>query len=101
MRPGFYRELNNGQIRPRATESEGTTQTEPEGDDEPFAGVAEWALMTVHGEPETLNEALEGENALDWSAAVENELKQIEKLHTWDIIEAPPGANVVKSRYVF
>ena len=32
---------------------------------------------------------------------METELKQIEDLHTYDLVEAPPNANIIPSMYVF
>ncbi len=68
-----------------------------------ISGIAEeYALAAgTGGEPRTLKEALNGENADKWRAAVQAELEQIEKLGTWKIVEAPPNANIVSCKYVF
>ena len=54
------------------------------------------------GEPQTLKEALNcTDKVLKWRAAVQAELDQIERLGTWEIMEAPTDANVVLSKYIF
>jgi hypothetical protein len=106
MRPGFYKQLTS--TRTISKRAEIQQDPEPGGEEthysdptEEFAGVIEWVLATIHGEPETLEEALRSDESHNWSAAVENELDQIEKLNTWEIVEAPPDANILKNRYVF
>ena len=37
----------------------------------------------------------------EWIEAMEAELSQFEKLHTWDLIDPPHGTNVIPCRYVF
>ena len=58
------------------------------------------AVANSEDEP-TLKEALGGGERKEWIEAIEAELNQIEKLHTWDLIDAPHGTNVIPSRYVF
>jgi Reverse transcriptase (RNA-dependent DNA polymerase) len=58
------------------------------------------AIANSEDEP-TLKEALGGDERKEWIEAIEAELSQIEKLHTWDLIDAPHGTNVIPSRYVF
>jgi Reverse transcriptase (RNA-dependent DNA polymerase) len=63
----------------------------------------DFALLTRAGpgEPETIDEAMRMDDAQKWLDAVETELTQVEGFKTWDIVEAPPDANITKSRYVF
>jgi hypothetical protein len=66
--------------------------------------MAEYSLTSLGtgGEPQTLKEALNhADEAPKWRAAVQAELDQIEKLGTWEIMEAPTNANIVSSKYVF
>ena len=64
--------------------------------------VEEYALPVAGGEPRTLNEALKRDDEADkWRAAVQTELDQIEKLGTWELVEAPADANIVSSKFVF
>jgi hypothetical protein len=58
------------------------------------------AIANSEDEP-SLKEALGGGERKEWIEAMEAKLSQIEKLHTWDLIDAPHGTNVIPSRYVF
>ena len=49
----------------------------------------------------SLEEALSGSEKEEWLKAIKAELTQIEALHTWDLINAPPNTNIIPSRYVF
>ena len=68
--------------------------------DEWFGGIAEDALAMSEDEP-SLEEAMEGDEAKQWVTAMREEIAQIEKVHTYDIVEPPPDANVVLCRWVF
>ena len=58
--------------------------------------------MVAYSEDEpTLKAALGGHEKESWWNAMEMELSQIEKLHTWDLVEPPPNANIIPSMYVF
>ena len=62
----------------------------------------EYALASgTEGEPMSLKEALGGEEASKWHAAVQAKLEQIEKLDTWGIVEVPVDTNIVSSKFVF
>ena len=71
---------------------------------------AEWfqegiekAIAAISGDEPLLREVMNGNEGPDWIEAMETELSQIKRLHTctWDLVEAPPDANVIPSRYVF
>ena len=68
--------------------------------DEWFGGIAEEALAMSEDKP-SLEEAMEGDEARQWVTAMREEIAQIEKVHTYDIVEPPPDANVVPCRWVF
>jgi hypothetical protein len=110
---GFYKALNDRKITGTALEASAAAivdddelleQGGVEIDDDVGGWQADWEDMALFAgnEPNTLNEAL-GRVAESrvWLDATEAELAQIEKLDTWDIVEAPTDANVVQSRYVF
>ena len=62
----------------------------------------EQAAMVANSEDEpTLKEALSGDERGEWLKSIEAELTQIENLHTWDLVEAPPRTNIIPSHYVF
>src|ERR1700724_3656826 len=47
-----------------------------------------------------IDQAINRPESNQWTEAIEAELTQIEKLGTWDVVEAPPGANIIDSRFV-
>ena len=68
--------------------------------DEWFGGIAEEALAMSKDEP-SLEEAMKGDEARQWVTAMREEIAQIEKVHTYDIVETPQDANIVPCRWVF
>jgi hypothetical protein len=52
-------------------------------------------------EPATLAEAKRRPDWLQWEASIEEELATLEAAGTWRLEEAPPGANIIGSRWVF
>jgi hypothetical protein len=53
-------------------------------------------------EPKTVEVGMrDPKQAPAWSAATDAELTGIEQHNTWNFVEAPPGANIIKCRYVF
>jgi hypothetical protein len=52
-------------------------------------------------EPITLAEAKRRPDWLQWEAGIEEELATLEAAGTWRLEEAPPGANIIGSRWVF
>ena len=109
---GFYKAYHDGKIA-KATVTEAAAlidddeTSESERVDTSLDDLEwphEWDeyAMFAGNKPNTLNKALGRTNkSHDWFNATEAELTQIEKLNTWDIVDAPKDANVVKSRYVF
>ncbi|KAG6858136.1 hypothetical protein C0995_002345, partial [Termitomyces sp. Mi166 len=67
---------------------------------------AEWVHKTIkHAlaaseDVPTIKEALHGTEKHDWSLAIDAKLAQIEKLSTWEIIEAPTDTNIIPCHYV-
>ena len=68
--------------------------------DEWFGGIAEEALAMSEAEL-SLEEAMKGDEAQQWVTVMREEIAQIEKVHTYDIVETPQDANVVPCRWVF
>ena len=48
-----------------------------------------------------MQDALSGDEACDWCDTIEVELSQVKKLCTFDLVTAPPGANIIPSGYAF
>ena len=69
---------------------------------------AEWfqekmgEVMAAISEDEPyLGEAMKSGERDEWIKAIEAKLTQIERLHTWDLMEAPPDTNIIPSGYIF
>jgi len=60
---------------------------------------AVYALSATGDQPNVEN-AINGPESNDWKSAIEAELAQIEKLGTWEFIEAPNDANIIPCRWV-
>ena len=52
-------------------------------------------------EPWNLKEARSGPDWLLWEKAIHNELVVLKAARTWELIDAPPGANIISSKWVF
>ncbi|CAI5469575.1 unnamed protein product [Closterium sp. Yama58-4] len=53
------------------------------------------------GEPATLKEALESDDAEEWKKAMESELKSIEENDTFELVELPEGRTAITSKWLF
>ena len=59
-------------------------------------------VAKADGEPTTYKEAINHEsNSEIWKKAIQEEMDSLEKNETWDIVERPPGTNVVGSKWIF
>ena len=52
-------------------------------------------------EPATINQALNGPNSKQWSKAVQCEFDSLKENGTWDLVDLPPGKNLVGSKWTF
>ena len=52
-------------------------------------------------EPRTLDEALNGPNASRWKNAADDEYQSLLKNDTWELVDLPPGKNVIGCKWVF
>lgn len=59
------------------------------------------AAESAAGEPVTYEQATRSAEATQWQAAMEAEYQSLLANETWDLVEAPPGANVVGSRWLY
>ena len=57
-------------------------------------------MSAITGDQPYINEAINRPESTQWKEAIEAELIQIEKLGTWEAIEAPLGANIIDSRFI-
>ena len=52
-------------------------------------------------EPQTYQEAMAGEKAIEWKDAMKSELESIEKNQTWTLTTLPPGRTAIGSKWVY
>ena len=52
-------------------------------------------------EPRTIEEAKKRADWPMWEEAIQKELDALQKANTWDVVERPPGKNIVGSKWVF
>lgn len=57
--------------------------------------------LAEHHVPTTLHEATTGPEAVQWTAAIRNELEAHDRNGTWKIIPRIPGKKIIDSRWVF
>jgi hypothetical protein len=111
--PGFYHGLNAAaKLAEASTEDVAAMfqmleEEEPDDpeldleaeDEEDHTFVVEFAMVT-ESVPMSLRQAITGPDAKHWMPAAQAEFTQLEKLNTWDIVEAPMGANIIRNHYV-
>ncbi|EGO04924.1 hypothetical protein SERLA73DRAFT_68583 [Serpula lacrymans var. lacrymans S7.3] len=96
--PGFYQNLHkNGRTNlawmSDTEESEAATH-------QYAMAAADTAAKSSKNDSPSITEALNGCYRMEWLAAIEEEIKQIDKLHTWDLVEPPANANIICLHYV-
>ncbi|KAJ7936383.1 hypothetical protein B0H13DRAFT_2303774 [Mycena leptocephala] len=65
-------------------------------DDEWATYAYEFTMATKNNTtPKSINKTLAHPKAAAWSAAIGAELDGIEKHETWELVKAPPGANII------
>jgi hypothetical protein len=57
------------------------------------------AFAAAEPEP-TLQQALNGPDAIKWQEAIDYEISQLEKLNAWEIVDAPHRGNIIPCHYV-
>lgn len=89
---GYYKALHEGENASAAVIEE--------IDDEGLTGHLEhWALAAAEPEP-TLQQALNGPDTIEWQEAINYKISQLEKPGAWEIVNTPPGANIILYHYV-
>jgi len=58
------------------------------------------ALSAITGDEQNIENAINRPESDDWKCAINKELAQIEKLHTWEFVEAPDNANIIPCCWV-
>lgn len=60
--------------------------------------IAEFMLSAC--EPQTLQEAMESDDASQWTTAINEELNSLEENNTWILVNRPKNQNVISNRWV-
>ena len=55
----------------------------------------------AYSTPLTYKEAVTCRDSAEWVAAMDEEINQIKKQHTWELVELPQGHRPVKCRWVY
>lgn len=99
--PGYYAALNEGEVAALAITADEHQQSDLENvhRDEVLTGWEETAMAAAVAEP-TLAQALRGPDALEWQEALDYEISQLEKLGTWEVLDLPPGTNLIPCHFV-
>ncbi|KAE8965673.1 hypothetical protein PR003_g29732 [Phytophthora rubi] len=89
----------------RREHSEPTDFELPQSFIDAFAGPA-YAMMTIKAadhekEPQLVAEAKRSKHWSEWKAAMDKELAELDANGTWELVEAPDGANIVTSKRVY
>ena len=75
-------------------------------DDEEFSldadamDAVEHAIASIESDEPSVDEALRGPNADKWHTAMDEEVATIERMGTWELVDCPPGANVIDSHFI-
>ncbi|PNW85445.1 hypothetical protein CHLRE_03g186800v5 [Chlamydomonas reinhardtii] len=74
----------------------------PASDDEDsYSSSAAMTAAADTGDPRSYSEAINGPQAAEWRAAMEEEMKAQRAHGTWQLAEPPPGARLLANRWVF
>jgi hypothetical protein len=92
--PGDYKQMHEGKLSAQVAKID--------EDDEGTIFRLEIALaLGDEDDPCSIGEALAGPEADHWAKAMKTEITQLECLCTWEIVDPPPGANIINSGFVF
>ncbi|KAK9679458.1 hypothetical protein QE152_g40027 [Popillia japonica] len=58
-------------------------------------------LSSGLGEPTTIEDALNGDDSVQWKRAIEDELQSFEENQAWVVADLPEGATCVQNKWVF
>jgi hypothetical protein len=61
----------------------------------------DYIALAKIAEPATFREAVQGENAELWKTASDEEMASILQNDTWEVVQKPPGANVIDVKWVY
>jgi hypothetical protein len=94
--PEYYAGLQRGESASVAIE---TLMEASELDLLDEEGHIQLTLVTAEPEP-TLQQALNGPDAVEWQEVLDYEISQLEKLGTWEVVDTPSSTNIIPCHFV-
>ncbi|OJA10450.1 hypothetical protein AZE42_05889 [Rhizopogon vesiculosus] len=94
---GYYKALNEGEMASVAAINK--SELDAQEDVLLTSQYTQWALAAAEPEP-TLQQALNGPDAIEWQEVIDYEISQLEKLGAWEVVNAPLYVNVIPCHYV-
>ena len=64
-----------------------------------FIEALQMAMAAISDDEPEPEEAINSNESDSWKGGMEEELLQIEKLNTWELVQAPPDANIIPSKW--
>ena len=55
----------------------------------------------LEAEPQTYREVMSSTKGPLWKEAIKNEIDSIMHNHTWELVDLPPGNNLLGSKWIF
>ncbi|EGO05119.1 hypothetical protein SERLA73DRAFT_68758 [Serpula lacrymans var. lacrymans S7.3] len=93
---GFYKSLNDGKLTAKSAHISEESDVSIEHNDYLMA----YATGAADCDSPRIRRALQGPEKDHWTKTINEELSQLNKLHTWDVTDPPPGSNIIQSHFV-
>jgi len=101
---GPGRTLRSGRVLDPSSDGGGADSSTGGGSSETHCAYTAFAFgcgADLSGDPATYEEAMRSPDAELWKAAIKEEYEALINTGTWVLVELPPGANVIGSKWVF
>ena len=66
-----------------------------------YSPTLHYLLLTDAGEPESLVEAMQGDESIKWELAMKDEMASLQKNGTWSLTRLPAGKKALQNRWVY